>query len=84
MPALPRVSVDPIRLASRSCNSRSAVSVDGFHMRRFRLLCNESLEALSYIFGIIEMMSTLPIQIRLVMLAMLPKPMGGLRPIGIF
>eukprot|EP00959_Pyramimonas_sp_CCMP1952_P246160 5145167-Pyramimonas_sp.AAC.1 len=53
-------------------------------MRHFRLLCNESLEVLSHIFGIIEMMSTLPIQIRLVMLAMLPKPMGGLRPIGTF
>eukprot|EP00959_Pyramimonas_sp_CCMP1952_P474576 9503707-Pyramimonas_sp.AAC.1 len=31
-----------------------------------------------------ETMATPPEQLRLVMLAMLPKPTGGLRPIGIF
>eukprot|EP00959_Pyramimonas_sp_CCMP1952_P011647 244689-Pyramimonas_sp.AAC.1 len=61
---------------SRGYAKRSAVSVDGFHLRQYALLRDQALTVVSFLFAIMETMATLPEQLRLVMLAMLPKPTG--------
>jgi len=63
---------------------RSAVSYDGFHMRHFQHLSDESLEVLVLRLSLAERSGILPTQLSAVMVALLAKEKGGFRPIGIF
>ncbi len=78
------MSPDYLRSVAKSYTHRTAVSVDGFAMRHFMLLSDAGLEVLSGIIELMEATSELPRQLDVVLLAMLPKPAGGYRPIGVF
>eukprot|EP00959_Pyramimonas_sp_CCMP1952_P407605 8542397-Pyramimonas_sp.AAC.1 len=59
---------------SRSYRSTSAVSVDGFHCRNFSLLSDASLTCLRSIPCLIESLGIFPLQMSVVLLALLPTP----------
>ena len=61
-----------------------AVSYDGFHGRHFSMLPDEALEALAIIFEASEAIGFVPRSARRIVVALIPKPKGGLRPISIF
>eukprot|EP00972_Heterocapsa_arctica_P091379 13482363-Heterocapsa_arctica.AAC.1 len=52
--------------------------------RHFGLLSNEALAVLSKILQVIELLGIWPTQVSQLVVAMLEKPTGGFRPIGIF
>ena len=82
--ALPRLQPQYLRATSLAFNIRSAQSTDGFHMRHYALLDDEGLSALAIILEAIESIGWLPPQLRLVLVLLIEKATGGLRPIGIF
>ena len=81
---LPWIEPDRIRQASRSYKAASAVGVDGFHMRHFNALSDPSLQVLMTLWSVMESTGIIPKQIRVLCVALLEKPTGGWRPIGIF
>eukprot|EP00959_Pyramimonas_sp_CCMP1952_P313899 6571140-Pyramimonas_sp.AAC.1 len=62
----------------------SAVAYDGFNCRHYQYLCDDALDALAMLFEVMEAFGELPGQISAVLLALLSKPTGGCRPIGLF
>ncbi len=80
---LPLITPDEMREASRSFKRRTARTYDGFHPRHFAELSDGALRTLALIFQAVEITGRWPRQLRLVMTALLPKPKGGYRPIGI-
>ncbi len=80
---LPCLTPAQLREASRSFKRRTAQTFDGFHPRHFSELADESLAVLAIILQAVEVSGQWPRQLRLVVTALLPKPKGGCRPIGI-
>ncbi len=80
---LPVLTADQIRQAAKTFKERTAITFDGFHPRHLGDLSNGALEALASIFQAVEVCGRWPRQLRLVATALLPKPKGGFRPIGI-
>ncbi len=60
------------------------MSVDGFAMTHYCLLSDAALEAAGRLLEVMEMTSSLPKQLDVVVLAMLAKPTTGFRPTGLF
>ena len=75
---------DQVREISRSMKQSGAVSADGFHMRHYSLLSDESLEVFCRILLACELVGALPRQVRYILYMLIAKPGGGLRPIGLF
>ena len=84
MSCLPPVSCEKLRAISSSFSPHSAISVDGFHMKHYRLLSDDGVMALSRLFSLMETLGALPGQVKTVMVLLLGKPKGGFRPIGLF
>ena len=81
---LERLTPDAIRKASRLFKKSTATSHDGFHPRHFGMLDDEGLRTLAAIFELCECLGTMPTDLRQNTVALLPKPKGGFRPIGIY
>eukprot|EP00959_Pyramimonas_sp_CCMP1952_P075103 1569213-Pyramimonas_sp.AAC.1 len=75
------MSVEFVRSASRKYSLRAACGLDGFHMRHYSWMGDDCLETVCYIMYIMELCSTLPVQLQVVQLALLMNPSGGWRPI---
>ena len=81
---LERLSPDALRKASRLFKKGTATSHDGFHPRHFGLLDDEALRVLAAVLELCECLGTMPTNMRQNTVALLPKPKGGFRPIGIY
>ncbi len=82
--ALPRLTPEMIRAASKASKLDTAQTYDGFHPRHFELLGDEPLHALADLYEAAESLGSWPDQMSLVTMPALPKPGGGYRLIGIF
>ncbi len=79
---LPRMTPDRLREVAASFSSRTSTTFDGFHPRELGHLSDGALEALAALYAAAEVAAIWPRQISLVVAALLPKPKGGYRPIG--
>ena len=80
----PRIDIGALREASSSFSRSTAATFDGFHVRHFRLLCDDALLCLAIILQVMEAIGMPPPQLATLSYVLLPKPRGGFRPICIF
>ncbi len=80
---LPRLDARGLRDAATSFQWRTTQTYDGFHPRQLGNLPDAALETLADILQAVEVSGIWPPQVAMVITALLPKPKGGLRPIGI-
>ncbi len=80
---LPRMKPEELRDSAKSFAWKTTQTFDGYHPRQLANLSDPSLTALSALLQAVEISGIWPRQISLVVTALLPKPRGGLRPIGI-
>ncbi len=71
-----------LREVAGTFSSRTSTTFDGFHPRELSHLSEDALGALATIFATAEVAATWPRQVSLIVAALLPKPKGGYRPIG--
>ena len=80
-----RTCLHTIRRAAREFSTYTATSTDGFAMRHFALLSDDALTLVSQLFECMEMLgTTIPHQLRYVLVVLIPKATTGFRSIGIF
>ncbi len=79
---LPRMTPHRLKEVAGSFSSRTSTTYDGFHPRELGHLSEEALGALATIFATAEVAAIWPRQVSLIVAALLPKPKGGYRPIG--
>ena len=70
--------------AAQAFPTKTSAGVDGFHLRNFVFLSRGGFEALSALYTASEIHGYFPSPARKVVVALLEKPAGGFRPIGIF
>ncbi len=80
---LPIMTPHHLREAAKTFKWKTAVTYDGFHPRALAALSDGALQTLALILQAVEVSGRWPRQLRLVVTALLPKPKGGFRPIGI-
>ena len=80
---LPDIPVSDIRRASADFR-RQTDNRDGFHPRHFCLLPDLALQSMSGILLACELTGIFPPQLESLVVALVPKPGGGDRPIGLF
>ena len=78
---LPELKAEHLRGAAAAVNAKTALGADAWSRRQFMMLNDEALEALDCIMGHMEKLGAVPVE--LVLLAMLGKPEGGHRLIGL-
>ena len=83
-PPLPALTPRDLRKASQAFPVKTAGAPDGYHVRHFGLLSDGALEALAELIGLVEDLGVWPDQVAQLVVAMLEKPAGGFRPIGLF
>ena len=81
VPRLPSISTKSLRKAAFSFK-RATCALAGIHPRHIGFLSDPALLALAQILEASEAIGTLPSQLLQVIMALLPKATGGLRPIG--
>ena len=81
---LPAIAPDTIRRAAREFSTHTATSTNGFAMRHFALLSDDALMLVSQLFECVEMLGTIPQQLRYVLVVLIPKATTVLRPTGNF
>ena len=82
--SLPLLSADDLRRTSTAFSLRTASAPDGFHVRHFGLLSDQALGTLAQLLRLIEATGMWPSQVSQLIVALLAKPSGGFRPIGVF
>ena len=82
-PRLPAIRAEDIRKAAKTFKAATALGVDGFRPRWLTLLSDELLDAYGQLLGDIESIGIWPNQVMTILIAQLPKPDGGRRPIGL-
>ncbi len=82
--ALPRLTPNELRDASRLFRRRTAETFDGFHCRQYSLLSDEALETLAVVLETCELIGRMPSRLNLVTTPLLEKPKGGYRPIAVY
>ena len=83
VPKLPPLSVSQILKASKSFPRRTC-SRSGLHPRHFALLPAAAISSLISIFEAAEAVGCMPPQLDSTVMALLPKPSGGTRTIGLY
>jgi hypothetical protein len=81
---LPKITGNDLYMASRMFPPSASSTYDGFHPRNFFLLSPPALDVLASIFNFIEDAGQWPPGIEAVITTLIPKPKGGVRPIGMF
>ena len=81
---LPAPCVGLARRAMASFPTETGLGWDRLHPRAFLRLTNQAIAALLRIFILAELLGAWPDAIGVVIIALLPKPLGGFRPIGLF
>ncbi len=79
---LPMLEVAALREAAGSFRTGTSMTYDGFHPRQLASLGDEALLTLAIIFAAVERSAVWPRQVSMIVAALLPKPSGGYRPIG--
>ena len=77
-------SPEDLRDTCKKFPHNTASGADGFHPRHFLLLSDECLTLFCALLACMGHLCCLPRKLQLLMVALLPKPTGGDRPIGIF
>ncbi len=80
---LPPLAVQRLREIAMSFTRRTAQTFDGFHPRLLGALSDDALGTLATLLLACETAGRWPRQINLVVTALIPKPKGGFRPIGV-
>ncbi len=80
---LPIIKVEELRDASKTFPWRTTQTYDGYHPRQVANLSDAALHTLATLLQAVEVAGVWPRQVSLVVTALLPKPRGGFRPIGI-
>ena len=80
----PAASVAEFTAAIRSLPADTAIGTDAYHPRVLLRLGPSLLPALLKVLFLCELIGAWPRVITDVLIALLPKPAGGFRPIGIF
>ena len=81
---LPKPPVADVRSAAKSFPERTGLSGDGWHPRHFAHLSNDSLHCWVEVMYAAELMGKIPDIFHFLMVVFIPKPLGGVRPIGLF
>ena len=81
---MPRISPSQWRRSSKLFAKGTSYTYDGFHPRHYSLLSDRALEVLSTICQVSEGIGKMPPSVRPITVALIPKPKGGLRPVGLF
>ena len=81
---LQELSHAAMREAARSFSHGTCATFDGLHPRGFDLMSDEALDAFGQLLMILEDMGQWPQGVDAVVTALIPKPKGGVRPIGFF
>ena len=69
--------------AAKTFKSRTGLGCDSAHPRKFGWLSEEVLLGLASLLTMIEDSGIWPEQVSVILIALIPKPGGGKRPIGI-
>ena len=83
VPRRARMSSALLREVSSSFKANTA-AVDGYHPRHFSWLSCETLEVVGRFFEVFEAMGDFPKTTASLLVALLPKPNGDTRPIGLY
>lgn len=75
------ISVEAVRTAARSFKFRT-VALDGVHPRAYGMVIDVGVEATAALLYLLDLVSTFPDDVAEVVIDMIDKPKGGLRPIG--
>jgi len=81
---LPRLTHKSLRSAGNTFSHRTTATYDGVYPRHFALLSDSALKVIGIFLENIEKCGTWPSGIDTVAIALIPKPKGGVRPIGLF
>ena len=73
-----------LRAATRTFPPGTGIGADGIAPRAIGRLSDEVLLDLCVLYAAIELCGSWPDLVNLVLIVLLPKPDGGLRPIGLF
>ena len=82
-PLPPRLQAAQLRAAGKRFKRRTATP-DGWHPRHVALLGDEVLEVLCDLLALLEALGVFPEDLEQVLVALIPKPTGGERPIGLY
>ena len=74
---LPALAPATIRRAAREFSTYTGTSTDGFAMRHFALLSDDALTLASQLFECMEMLGTIPQQLRCILVVLIPKATTG-------
>ena len=80
---LSRIDVGLLRRASKEFKVKT-VATDGWHPRHFSLLSQAALTCLASLMNAVELLGVFPSMVSSLLVALLEKPDGGLRPIGLY
>ena len=80
----PPPSVQDLLAAVRSFPEGTAIGSDAFHPRVLLRVSEAALALILKLLCLCELTGTWPLAVNNILIALLPKPSGGLRPIGIF
>ena len=81
---LRRLTAEQLRAASAAFPRTTSETYDGFHVSHYRLLSDAALDVLASILELCECLCVMPSEIQTVEIALIPKPKGGHRPIGVY
>ena len=81
---LDELTYGSLREASRSFSHGTCATFDGLHPRGFDLMSDEGLDAFAQLLMVLEDLGQWPSGVDAVVTALIPKPKGGVRPIGLF
>ncbi len=79
---LPRLAVEELRAASASFADDTASAYDGIHVKAYRLICDQGLEALAKILAAVEASGRWPTAASLTTVTLIDKKSGGHRGIA--
>ena len=81
---LARLSPEQLRAASLCFSTSTSSAGGGFHPMHFSMIDDTSLEVVAKMLTVIECLGHFPRQLSVITFPLIPKPKGGVRPIGLF
>ena len=81
---LRKLTPTDLRSVSAAFPRGTAETYDGFHVSHYRLLSDCALHVLCDVLELCECLCIMPTELQTVEIALIPKPKGGHRPIGIY
>ena len=78
------ITADMVRDAAKSFAPSTSSTYDGLHPRHLSLISDKSLKTVASFLNLVEDIGEWPEGIAAVVAVLIPKPKGGVRPIGMF